>query len=334
MLRSLFLFLFVSGLCGAFVTPATAADPKGTVAIELKDVDEDYAYQGEYLGATRDAWCRCVSTGLQVVALGDGKFQAVEYLGGLPGYGWPIGGQKAAYQGTREGRRLTLTGEKNQIVIENGHAIIRQIGNYDAVIGQAGHVQRQSPTQGACPPCNAIVLFDGTNTDHFKNGQMTPDGLLKEGTETKDAFGDMQMHLEFLLPYMPAARGQGRGNSGVYLQSRYEVQVLDSFGLDGAFNECGSLYRQRQPDLNMCLPPLVWQTYDIWLRSAQFDTEGHKVCDAVITVWHNGVAVHDNVAITGKTGAGSPETPALLPTKLQNHSNPVRFRNMWLVRHN
>src|SRR5207245_1293432 len=132
--------------------------------------------------------------------------------------------------------------------------------------------QRQSPTLGQCAPWGAIVLFDGSNADHFKDGKIE-DGLLKEGCETKYAYGDFQLHIEFRLPYLPAARGQGRANSGVYIQSRYEMQVLDSFGLEGSDNECGSLYKQRRPDLNMCLPPLVWQTYDIWFRSPRFGSD-------------------------------------------------------------
>jgi hypothetical protein len=115
------------------------------------------------------------------------------------------------------------------------------------------------------------------------------------------------------------------------LQSRYEVQVLDSFGLEGVFNECGSLYRQRAPDLNMAFPPLSWQTYDITFHSPTFDACGNKCRDARLTVLHNGVPVHNNVPITGKTGAGQPEGPQPLPIKFQDHGNPVHFRNIWLL---
>jgi len=162
---------------------------------------------------------------------------------------------------------------------------------------------------------------------------MTEDGLLMEGTETAVGYGDMRLHLEFRLPYMPHARGQGRANSGVYVQSRYEIQILDSFGLKGAFNECGALYRERKPDLNMCLPPLSWQTYDIWFRGPRFNAEGGKTENARFTVWLNGVPVQDDVELPSGTGAGKRigEGTNPLPTKLQNHSNPVRFRNIWLV---
>ena len=156
------------------------------------------------------------------------------------------------------------------------------------------------------------------------------EGWLKEGTELLAKFRDYTLHVEYRLPYMPHARGQGRANSGLYLQSSYEVQVLDSFGLEGAFNECGALYRYRPPDQNMCLPPLSWQTYDLTFKSPRFDHQGNKICNARITVLHNGVAVHHDFEIERKTGAGKQESPTLWPIKFQDHSNPVRFRNIWI----
>ncbi|MCA9078898.1 MAG: DUF1080 domain-containing protein, partial [Planctomycetaceae bacterium] len=136
---------------------------------------------------------------------------------------------------------------------------------------------------------------------------------------------------EFRIPYKPMARGQGRGNSGFYLQSRYEVQVLDSFGLEGIENECGALYRTRRPAFNMCLPPLQWQTYDIDFSPAKFDAQGNKTRNMRISVWHNGVLIHDRADIPNKTGAGKPEGPEPLITKLQDHGNPVVYRNLWMI---
>jgi hypothetical protein len=142
------------------------------------------------------------------------------------------------------------------------------------------------------------------------------------------------MHLEFRTPYMPQARGQGRGNSGVYIQGRYEVQVLDSFGLEGADNECGGLYKQRAPLVNMAFPPLAWQTYDIDFTAPRFDAAGKKTHNARITVRHNGVVVHNDVEITAKTGGGAPEGREARPIKLQDHGNPVHYRNIWIVERN
>ncbi len=130
---------------------------------------------------------------------------------------------------------------------------------------------------------------------------------------------------------MPFARQQGRSNSGIYLQRSYEIQILDSFALEGLPNECGAIYRYRAPEINMCLPPLAWQTYDIDFKSARFDVSVRKTEDAYVTVWHNGYAVQEMVPIARKTGHGKPESPELLPIEFQNHGDPVRFRNIWLV---
>ena len=147
---------------------------------------------------------------------------------------------------------------------------------------------------------------------------------------TKMPVGAFHLHIEFRSPFMPYATGQARGNSGVYIQRRYECQILDSFGLDGVKNECGALYRQQEPYINMCLPPLTWQTYDIYFTPPQWDENGKKSANAEITVFQNGVAVHHNREIINKTGAGKPEGPEKLPIQFQNHSDAVQFRNMWI----
>lgn len=160
---------------------------------------------------------------------------------------------------------------------------------------------------------------------------MTDDGLLREGCTTVDVFGDYSLHLEFRLPFMPSATGQGRANSGIYHQGRYETQILDSFGLEGKDNEAGGIYSQRKPDLNLCLPPLVWQTYDVDLTSARFDDKGKKISNAKITVKLNGVVIHREVELTGPTpGAMLAESSQGGPIHLQQHGNPIRFRNIWI----
>jgi hypothetical protein len=185
---------------------------------------------------------------------------------------------------------------------------------------------------GAAPPEGAVVLFDGKSTDQFPGAKMTDDGLLIAGATSGPKFGSCRVHLEFLLPYMPAARGQGRANSGCYLQGRYEVQILDSFGLDGLNNECGGIYTVRAPSVNMCLPPLAWQTYDIDFTAAKYDAQGTKVADAHLTVRHNGVLIHENVPVPEATRAAPvKDGPEHGPLYLQDHGNPVRFRNIWVV---
>lgn len=310
---------------------ATAADEnQQRLAItSLDEVDDDFRYMGEYQGQVHAADGSQSKIGLQVVALGDGQFSGMHYASGLPGTGWNRLDRKQL-GGSRAGALLTLEGDGVRVEITgDGHAMV--LDESGAVMGEIPKVQRQSPTLGMPAPPNALTLFDGMHTNAFKNGKMTEDGLLAEGTELLSTYRDFTLHAEYRLPYMPYARGQGRANSGFYLQSSYEVQVLDSFGLEGIENECGALYRYKRPDQNMCLPPLQWQTYDLTFRSPRFDRCGNKIQNARITVLHNGVAVHDDFEIERKTGAGQPEADILRPIKLQDHSNPVRFRNIWLI---
>jgi hypothetical protein len=196
-------------------------------------------------------------------------------------------------------------------------------------------VSRTSPTLGAKPPAGADILFDGTNTDAWRNGQMDDRHFLRCGTKSKALFTNFTLHLEFLLPFKPYGRGQDRGNSGVYFQDRYEVQVLDSFGLKGENNECGGIYTKHKPAVNMCFPPLVWQTYDVDFTAAKFDEAGQKIKNAVMTVKHNGVLIHDQVEINGTTTASgiNTVTPVGGPIQLQDHGNPIYYQNIWAVRH-
>ena len=198
-----------------------------------------------------------------------------------------------------------------------------------AKMGVLKKVDRKSPTLGAKPPKGAVVLFEGSDTENFKPGRMTEDHLLMEGAKSIQLFQDHLLHLEFRLPYKPAARGQGRGNSGLYLQGRYEVQMLDSFGLEGKSNECGGVYGIAPPRENMCFPPLTWQTYDVEFRAAGFK-DGQKTKNAWIraTQWRGH---HDHLDLPKRTTA-SPlkEGPEPGLVYLQNHGNPVRYRNIWV----
>lgn len=308
----------------------TAAPPNARkyAITDLAKVDEDFAYQGEYVGRLYEPRYGYVDVGLQVIARGNGNFDAVLYEGGLPGAGWDME-KKTNLSGVLRDRTLTLQGDDRSVTTDGLSATV-----YDGSGSRLGYMQeihRVSPTVGMSPPRGAIVLFDGQSTENLEDARVTEDGLLEVGVTTKMPVQDFRLHLEFRLPYMPYAAGQGRGNSGVYIQRRYEVQILDSFGLEGLHNECGGLYRQQPPDVNMCLPPLTWQTYDIWFTAAKWDEEGNKIANARITVRHNGVLIHNNREITNKTGAGKPEGPDPLPILLQNHGNPVNFRNIWIV---
>lgn len=326
-------FFLVTGGLSFSAQVALADDPpsgkKNLVALDLAQVDEDFAYQGEFTGNLWWPNYGNVRAGLQVVALGDGKFDAVLLRGGLPGAGWDLS-PRLKLTGSRDGSTLLLAGEDLKInVTATGAQALHPTGS---VAGNFVKTTRKSPYEGLTAPSNARILFSGKETTAFEKAKVTDDGLLLAGFQTKQPVGDFRLHVEFKTPYMPYARGQGRANSGVYIQTRYEVQVLDSFGLEGIENECGSLYRQKRPDVNMCLPPLSWQTYDIYFSAPKWSEDGKtKIANARITVIHNGVPVHWHREIIAKTGGGKQEAPSLLPINFQDHSNPVMFRNIWIV---
>jgi len=294
---------------------------------DIYRVDDDFALQGEFVGSIVTNPTRPRPVALQIRAIGGGDYEAAQYVGGLPTVWRPK--PQVRLIGKRHEDFLVLSGGPMAVLVNPDHCLL--VDREGERVGRLDRVERISPTLGAEPPKHAIVLFDGTGTDQFVNGRMTEGGLLMEGSDFKPMFQDFYLHLEFMLPYMPEARDQGRANSGVYLQSRYEVQVLDSFALEPLSNGSGGLYRFRPPDVNMCFPPLVWQTYDIRFTSPRWASDGTKLKNARITVWHNGVKIHNNVELPNKTGAGKPEEPTLLPIRLQNHGNPVRFRNIWLI---
>ena len=309
-------------------TNVFSADDQANAVTSVANAGSDFRFVGEYAGNGCSANGRRMRFGIQVVALGDGKFSGMLYHGGLPGSGWNRQ-EREIIVGQRDGSVLKLASQSYRIRIEYQRAAVSHTNGRTLAIIQK--VRRRSLTMHRPAPRSAVVLYNGNGTDAFKNGRVSEDGHLIAGTELKEAYGDFAMHLEFRVPYMPLNKSQSRGNSGVYINSRYEVQILDSFGLEGKPNECGGLYRQRAPDQNMALPPLAWQTYDICFRTPRFDCEGKKIQNARIRVMHNGIVIHNFVELTSKTGAGKKEGPNRLPIKLQAHGSPVHYRNIWLV---
>jgi hypothetical protein len=324
----------------------------GEAFTDPAEAGPDFAVQGEYVGElTTDGGSE--QHGAEVVALGDGKFHMVLFTGGLPGEGWEgrfvIKSEAGVYpsyasapedwQRGPETEQADGQTSDGQVVFENssGKAVIAEdvLTIYNSggqERGQLKKVVRESPTLGKAPPEGAVILFDGSTADNFEGGRITDDGLLIAGCKSKQSFRDFTLHLEFRTPFMPTSREQGRGNSGMYLQDRYEVQVLDSFGLEGRNNECGGLYSLEAPRLNMCFPPLSWQTYDADLTAARFDDQGNKTANAVLTLRHNGVAIYDGIELPGITpGGAATEAPGEGPLQLQDHGNPVHYRNIWVV---
>ena len=190
------------------------------------------------------------------------------------------------------------------------------------------------------PPSDAVVLFDGKDLSQWQGGENweLKDGYAistKNGITTKQAFGDCQLHLEFATPAEVSGSGQGRGNSGVYLMGRYELQILDSFDNKTYFDgQCGSIYKQQPPTVNACRKPGEWQSYDILFTAPKFTDQGEVASPAYVTVLHNGVAIHNHYALQGSTSYTEPakygKHPDKEPIHLQFHGNPVRFRNIWL----
>jgi hypothetical protein len=345
------LFCLLTAL--AVAASATAQEPKTKPKEVWTDpadptLPPDFKIQGEYTGST---------VGAQIIALGKGEFQAVVYQGGLPGAGWD-GKGKSLLAGKLDGSAAKFapaTGKRKYLAQKpeefSATSKFPPAGHQDAEGTADGtkfklqtpdgksmdlkKVERSSPTMGAKPPEGAIVLFDGSNKDAWQGGRIDEKTkfLNTDGNDirSKKNFSNYTAHIEFMLPYRPDGRGQGRGNSGFYQVLMYEVQVLDSFGLDGKNNECGGVYTKAEPKVNMCLPPLVWQTYDVDFTNA-VAKDGKVVQKAKMTLKHNGVVIHDGLEINGKTGGArnDPEgTPG--PFLLQGHGNPLQYRNIWVV---
>lgn len=293
------------------LTLGGSAAPQGKkpsgVYTDPKLAGPDYLVQGEYESAAGGKSPFAV----QVVALGAGKFDAYLLGGGLPGAGWDRKTRIKASAETKNGKTVIAgkwTGE-----IDGGKLTGRTPSGEKIALKR---VERHSPTLGVQPPAGAVVLFDGKGADEWQGGKLVEGDLLNCGTRSKKPFGLGRLHLEFRTPFQPKARGQGRGNSGVYLHGR-EIQVLDSFGLEGKNNECGGFYGAAKPAENMCYPPLAWQTYDVDVRP------GEQAGMLLVTVRHNGVTIHQDYPIKG-TAKGA-------TINLQNHGNPVVYRNIWIA---
>lgn len=231
-------------------------------------------------------------------------------------------------------------------------AIVAVVGSLVIVTGLA---QVKAPTVEPKPidpgsvgraPSDAIVLFDGRDLSQWQSASggdarwLVKDGYMEVAARTggitsKAEFGDMQLHIEWATPAVVKGDGQGRGNSGVFLQARYEVQVLDSFNNTTYFHgQAGAVYKQYAPLVNASRKPGEWQVYDIIYRAPTFDDGGNVLKKARVTVLHNGVLIQDNVEILGATTNEEVQPKytkhGKAPIQLQDHGNPVRYRNIWV----
>jgi hypothetical protein len=335
--------------------PAAAWRKKGVwVSASDPSIPIDFKYQGEYVSTKGDS----EKLGVQVIALDKGYFQAVVYAGGLPGAGWDgknrslldgkLSDGKVSFEPAKKGKgrrykgrkpeefsateKFPPVGQKDYTATSDGETLTLK---GDGKTVELKKTARQGPTLGKEAPKTALLLFDGTDTKEWTGGRIdkVTKWLNTDGHDirTKRKFNNYTVHLEFMTPFRPAGRDQERGNSGFYQVDRYEVQILDSFGLEGKNNECGGIYSRADSKVNMCLPPLTWQTYDIDFTNAIMEGD-KKVKDARITVRLNGVVIHDQVDIKGNTedhGNKNEGKPGAL--RLQGHGNPLQFRNIWII---
>ncbi|SMP42622.1 protein of unknown function [Neorhodopirellula lusitana] len=272
-----------------------------------------FGYMGEY---------RQGEQAIQVVPC-QGRFYLSIYQGGLPGAGW------------------------------DGSTIAHEWIDKDAIESRLNgltKVDRSAQLDFTAPPANATVLFDGNGTEHWSFAKVK-NGLLQAGAKTKENFQDFRLHFETMVPFKPELQlaHPDRGNSGVFALGAYEVQVCDTFGIDFAPDRwdtdkvlktpstwCGGIYGIKPADVNICLPPLAWQTFDVEFTAARFQDD-QKVSSARMTIWQNGVLIHNDVTLPSGTGGGPSgpraEVPAG-PIYIQNHHNPTQYRNVWIVKTN
>ncbi len=190
------------------------------------------------------------------------------------------------------------------------------------------------------PPSDAIVLFNGRDLDNWHNGEnwSVRDGIIYAGKgpiRTKEEFGDCQLHIEWSSPSEVKGDGQGRGNSGVFLMGIYEIQVLDSYDNETYFDgQAGAIYKQTPPMVNAMRKPGEWNSYDILWTGPRFNEDGTLKSPAYITAIHNGVVIQNHFALLGDTPYNRPPKykphKSVGPIALQDHGNPVRFRNIWI----
>ncbi|MET8044334.1 discoidin domain-containing protein [Micromonospora sp. NPDC005215] len=309
------------------------------------------AVNGSVSGGNTDKWCSLGATKWLQVDLGASQSVSrfvVKHAG--------AGGEDAAWN-TRDFNLQVSTNGTSWTTVANVAGNTASTTTHDIATTQARYA-RINVTAGTSTTDTAariyefevygaagrVTLFDGSNLNNFQqaNGSPATWPLAGGGMEvlggdikSKQAFGDFKLHIEFWLPNLPPEiTGQARANSGIYLQDRYELQVLDSFGdTTPANNEGGSIYEKLAPSVNAATAPQTWQTYDVTFRAARFNASGAKTENARVTVVWNGVTIHNNAQINGSTGNGAAEGPSAGPIRLQDHGDPganIVYRNIWV----
>lgn len=342
-----------------------AAEAAAKKLFDAQAIGVELAFQGEYVG--KDGENR---VGAQVVARGDKSFHALILEGGLPGDGWDGGRYGLLESGPLSAGRVEFRSPSDDgaSAVLDGNGLILKRGDRSALLKR---VERKSETLGLQPPAGAIVLFGGAkpNLDAFEErkdieGLTAPlmfEGNLMAGAVTKRKFRDYTLHVEFMTGWEPQNIPWRRADSGIYMLSRYEVAIGDSFGFDfdlsgatspnrpklvdeknklskfpaakkGDPRVCGSVFTYPSKTPNSCLPPLVWQTLDIDFKAPRFDGNGKRTSKAVISVKLNGHQTVDKLEVNGPTPHGfkGPETPDG-PIWFEAFGRRVLYRNNWVV---
>jgi len=299
-------------------------------------------YMGEYKGTYHPDGRTKMQASAQVIAEGDDVYYRI-VIKAVPNEENQDGANIEIY-GNRQGSTVYIGDRAGGYhwsgQIQNRHlSVSSEYGQHF----ELDKFERKSPKEGLKPPQDAIVLLpfeEGakpdmgawTNSDwkSLDNGAMQ---VNKGDNDTKEQCGDIEhFHLEFKLPLEPNNRGQGRANSGVYFAGQFEVQVLDSFGLVHTSGDCAGLYNIARARVNACLPPETWQTYDVKFQAPKLNVDGSIKENPRITVYQNGILVHDNVEIPYSGNRWRGKSEATGPIHLQDHGHPIQYRNIWLVK--
>jgi len=320
----------------ALVAVLASALPRPAVAARLDRPHDDI--MGEYVGRWRPEGGQAAEAMARVISEGDGAYRVRLFTT----HAWES--KFGQLTGKAEGKRVALEGQlagaPAKGTLEGGERLVveGEKGEFEGTF----HV-RKPPTLGATPPDGAVVLLPyepgkKPSLEHWKNQKWKPqdDGsvLVAGGNNVSEKeFGSVRLHVEFRCPYQPKARGQGRGNSGVYLHGKYEIQVLDSFGLPGKGNEAGAIYGVAAPKVNPALPPTRWQTYDVLFHAPEVAGDGTVTKPPLFEkVVFNGVTVHEDAEVRKTTTAGMKgKVREQGPLMLQDHGSAVRYRNIWYV---
>ncbi|MDA7951811.1 MAG: DUF1080 domain-containing protein [Pirellulaceae bacterium] len=312
------------------------------VYTDLESVPEKYRFFGEYLGKMpdtggRDAIPAGLEIGTQLVILGKEEIGVTGYGDGLPGregkhekFGMIQGAM--SFTGKLKldaAKNLPLKGQAEGTVM-----LFTKRGTLEGYMNKTRitthpKIHRKSSTEGEKPPKEGLLLF-GKDTNHFSESKLFKEQYLLPGTSTKEKFGDHTLHIEFMIPLKPTAPKMERAKSGILLQGRYKLHLIDSFGWGPEKKGCGAI-GGNAPRLNLSYPPLSWQTFDIDFKGARYDKSGKKIENAKVTIKQNGTLIHEDLELTETSEEGEKEGPTKGPLVLQKCDDPILYRNIWVV---